>query len=92
MRRKPRTKEITTAKVGGKNPDKLKKSVIAIIHLTIRAKRRMTDNMRMHALKSSVRKRKKLLVKKRTADWRFTACSLTNNLHENEVSAFSPYL
>jgi len=36
-RRKPKTKKVATTKVSGKNPDKLKKSIIAMM-LVIRTK------------------------------------------------------
>lgn len=45
-RRKPGTKEIAIAKVGGKNPDKLGESIIAIT-LAIRAKRRTAGDVRV---------------------------------------------
>lgn len=89
-RRKPRTKEIAIAKVGGKNPDKLKKSIIAIT-LAIRVKRQATDDVRVYASSLSENARE-LLAKKELLTGRFTACNLTNNLHENEVPAFSSYL
>lgn len=41
-------------KLPGKNPDKLKKSIIAIILGAVRAKRRTTDNARVHTLSEIV--------------------------------------
>lgn len=51
------------AKVAGKNPDKLKKSIIAIT-LAIRAKRQTTDDVRVYAPSLSENARELLAKKK----------------------------
>ena len=63
MRRKPRTKEITTAKVGGKNPIKLKKSIIAIAPPLYSCK--TTDDARMHPFEGRLSENARKLVSKK---------------------------